>query len=73
MKEAVKQTYKDFDELPAILQADHIINVTGLSRAKIYGDLFKQPGFPVITCGRRKIVPKEAFLRWLERQMGNNE
>jgi hypothetical protein len=67
------QAFNSFDELPAILQADHIISVTGLSRAKIYGDLFKQPGFPVITCGRRKIVPKEAFLRWLERQMGNNE
>ena len=70
MKQAL--AFKSFDDLPAILQAEHVIALTGFSRAKVYGDLFQQPGFPVITCGRRKIVPKEAFLSWLEEQMGEN-
>ncbi len=68
-----KHLYNDFNELPAILQAEHVIRLTGLSRAKVYADLFRRPDFPVISIGRRKIVPKQRFLQWLDSQTGNGE
>ena len=42
---------------------------SGINRIKL-AQLARTPGFPAFKCGRRWIIPREAFLRWLEEQAG---
>ena len=39
----------------------------GIGRNKAH-DLAKEPGFPIITLGRRKVIPVKALDEWLERK-----
>ena len=43
----------------------------GISRPKAY-ELTNDKDFPCIRIGSRKIIPAEAFRRWLETQAGSN-
>lgn len=52
----------------AVYDAKDIRDLTGLSLPMVY-ELMNRVGFPSITVGqRRKIVPIEAFHRWLDEQ-----
>ena len=62
-------TITDMDALPAVLTLRHVQGVLGISRPKTY-ELAHTHGFPVVRFGRAIRVPREAFLRWLERQVG---
>lgn len=42
---------------------------SGINRIRL-AQLARTPGFPAFKCGRRWIIPREAFLRWLEEQAG---
>ena len=46
--------------------------VQGMGRNKAH-DLAKEPGFPIITLGRRKVIPVRALEEWLERKAGQND
>ena len=57
--------YKTLDDLPLSLSAMDVAEVLGLSRAGAYNLLDKQ-GFPTLKVGKRKIVPRDKFLDWME-------
>lgn len=58
-------TVKNFDELPVMLQAAHVKQVLGLSTGKAY-QLMHSEGFPTQRFGRRVMVLKADFIKWLE-------
>jgi len=66
LKESI---YKSYDELPLFLNAKTVAQVLGISAAGAY-ELMHSTGFPVLKIGSRLVVPKEKFLSWVERQMG---
>lgn len=43
----------------------------GIGRNKAH-ELAKEPGFPIITLGRRKVIPVRALDEWLERKAGQS-
>ena len=63
------RTYTDYDQLPLTLTADDVANALGISRANAYF-LFHAQDFPAMRIGRRVMVEKQQFLRWMERQAG---
>lgn len=50
---------------------DEIAECLGISRPSAY-ELVHSAGFPVISVGRRLLIPVAAFDRWLEQQAGQN-
>ena len=61
--------YKSFDELPLFLNADTVAKTLGISPASGY-ELLHENGFPSLRIGSRIVVPKEAFIRWVEEHTG---
>lgn len=59
--------YKSYEDLPMILNANDLIDILGLSRTNIYY-LLRAEQFPTITIGKRKMVRKDKFLEWLDKQ-----
>ena len=57
--------YKNFDELPMVLNTKIVSEVLGLSIAGTY-DLMRQKDFPAKRIGKRVIVPRDEFLEWLK-------
>lgn len=53
-----------FNNLPDIMSANDLLDVLPLSRSGIY-QMINSEGFPVIKIGKRKLIPKEALLKWL--------
>ena len=62
----------DIDALPAVLTMRQVREILGLSRVKVY-ELTHRQGFPIVRFGRAIRVPREAFLRWLNEQIGVEE
>ena len=60
------------EELPLVLTMKNIQDITGLSKPKVY-ELAHTDGFPVVRFGRALRVPREAFLQWLNAQVGVQE
>jgi excisionase family DNA binding protein len=63
-------TIRDPQELPAVLTMKHVQDVLGICKPKAY-ELAHTVGFPVVKLGRTFRVPREAFLRWLDKQAGD--
>ena len=68
MKESV---YKSYDELPLFLCADHVAKLLGISISGAY-ELMQESSFPVLKVGNRKVVPKEKFRAWVEKNAGGS-
>lgn len=66
MKESV---YKNYDELPLFLNAEIVARVLGVSPSSGY-ELMHEQGFPALRIGSRIVIPKEAFIRWVEEHTG---
>lgn len=66
MKESV---YKTYDELPLFLNAEIVARVLGVSPSSGY-ELMHEQGFPSLRIGSRIVIPKEAFIRWVEEHTG---
>ena len=60
--------YKSFDELPLMLNAEMVADVLGISRAGAY-ELMNEDGFLSKRIGKRIIVPKDAFQKWLDTEV----
>ena len=69
MKES---TYKTYDELPLFLNAQTVAKVLGISPSSGY-ELVREKDFPSLRIGNRIVVPKEEFIRWVERRTGGAE
>ena len=66
MKESV---YKSYDELPLFLNAETVAKVLGVSPSSGY-ELMHEPDFPALRIGTRIVIPKEAFIRWVDGHTG---
>ena len=66
MKESA---YKSYDELPLFLNAATMAKVLGVSPSSGY-ELMHEQGFPSLRIGSRIVIPKEAFIRWVEEHTG---
>lgn len=62
-------TATTYDQLPIILNAEHIASALGLSRAGAY-ELLRSKGFPTLRIGKRMMVSKENFIGWINRNSG---
>ena len=61
--------YKNYDELPLFLNAATVARVLGVSPSSGY-ELMHEQGFPSLRIGSRIVIPKEAFIRWVEEHTG---
>ena len=61
--------YKSYDELPLFLNAEIVARVLGVSPSSGY-ELMHEQGFPALRIGSRIVIPKEAFIRWVEEHTG---
>ena len=61
----------NFEMLPVMLQASHVKQVLGLSTGKAY-QLLRSEGFPAQRFGRRVMVLKADFIKWLEQNKGQS-
>ena len=69
MKESVYTAYED---LPLFLNAETIAKLLGISISSSY-ELMHEKDFPALRIGNRIVVPKEAFIRWVEQHTGGCE
>jgi len=69
MKES---NYKSYDELPLFLNAVTVAKVLGIAPSSSY-ELMHEKDFPALRIGNRIVVPKEAFIRWVEQHTGGTE
>ena len=69
MKES---NYKSYDELPLFLNAATVAKVLGIAPSSSY-ELMHEKDFPALRIGNRIVVPKEAFIQWVEQHMGGTE
>ncbi|WP_218122205.1 AlpA family transcriptional regulator [Thermoactinomyces sp. DSM 45892] len=47
--------------------AKETAEILGISRSKVY-ELLRNPSFPVVHIGKRKVVPKHKLEEWLNQQ-----
>ena len=69
MKES---NYKSYDELPLFLNAATVAMVLGIAPSSSY-ELMHEKDFPTLRISNRIVVPKEAFIRWVEQHTGGTE
>ena len=67
-----KGTVKDAQELPLVLTMRHVQEVLGCAKDVAYR-LPHVKGFPSVRIGKSIRVPRDAFLRWLNEQAGEQE
>ena len=60
-----KCTYKNYDELPLMLNVVQVAAVLGISRAGAY-ELVHSEGFPTLKIGSRIVVPKDELWEWID-------
>ena len=60
-----ESTYKNYDELPLMLNAVRVAAVLGISRAGAY-ELVHSEGFPALKIGSRIVVPKDRLWEWID-------
>lgn len=61
--------FTDFNQVPVVVDAKTLSKVMGISLSKSY-ELFRSKGFPCIEIGKRKIVPKDKLIEWLNKSAG---
>ncbi len=57
-------SFKTQEDLPATLSATDISRYLGISKANSY-HLLNSKEFPTLKIGKRKLVPKDKFLVWI--------
>ena len=61
--------YKSYDELPLMLNANILAKVMGIGPSSAY-ELMHEDGFPTLQIGSRLVVPKQAFIDWVNEHTG---
>ena len=62
-------TYKNYDELPLMLNVAQVAAVLGISRAGAY-ELVHGEEFPALKIGSRIVVPKDKLREWIDANAG---
>jgi len=68
----MRMNYKSFEDLPAILTAEELAGILGISRAGAYA-LLHSKDFPTLHVGKRLMVPKDKLSAWIDRSTSNTE
>ncbi len=61
-----------FLQLPLVLKATEVARVLGVSKSAVY-ELMRAKGFPVLEIGRRKVVPRDVLIQWIEKQISEDD
>lgn len=61
----MRNAYSCAEQLPLSLTVEDVAKILGIGRRQAY-QLCHSKGFPCIHVGRRMIIPKPGFLKWLE-------
>ncbi len=64
-----KCTYKNYEDLPLMLNAETVGNALGISRSSAY-ELMRKEGFPALWIEGRVVVPRDKFIEWVEQNTG---
>ena len=67
-----ESNYKSCVELPMFLNAATVAKVLGIAPSSSY-ELMHEKNFPALRIGNRIVVPKEAFIQWVEQHTGGTE
>ena len=65
-------SFKSYDELPLFINAETLSDVLGISKSSAY-ELMREEGFPSVRISSRIVVPKEAFIEWINQSMGQEK
>ena len=65
-------SFKSYDELPLFIKAETLSDVLGISKSSAY-ELMREEGFPSVRISSRIVVPKEAFIEWINQRMGQEK
>ena len=63
---------KRYENLPLFLNAATVSKVLGIAPSSSY-ELMHEKDFPALRIGNRIVVPKEAFIQWVEQHTGGTE
>ncbi len=61
----------NYDNLPAVLNANQLATALGISRAGAY-HLLNTGTFPTLRIGKRLLVPKDKLVEWIEQNTGGS-
>ena len=59
----------NYDDLPAVLNANQLATALGISRAGAC-QLLNTGTFPTLRIGKRLLVPKDKLINWIEQNTG---
>ncbi len=59
----------NYENLPAVLNANQLATALGISRAGAY-QLLHQESFPTLRIGKRMLVPRDKLIDWIEANTG---
>ena len=65
--------YKSFDEMPMVISIPQAAEVLGVTPPCIYTIIEKDPTFPVLPLGRRRVIPTEQLKKWVEENCKRGE
>lgn len=63
------QNQTSYEQLPIMLDANILAKTLGISRAGAY-ELMHSEGFPTLRIGKRMMVGKEQFIKWVNSNSG---
>lgn len=67
-----KPIFTNASELPITLSVQELASFLGISRTGAYR-LSRTARFPAVRIGRRILIPRDRFLRWLNSLPGGND
>ena len=64
----MKTDVKEYSELPLTLTVEHVAGILMIGINQAY-NLVRSQGFPKIKIGRQTVIPKQAFINWMDSQV----
>lgn len=58
--------YSNYEELPLFLNAEIISDLFGIAISSTY-ELMHEKDFPMIRIGSRMVVPRDRFIKWIDK------
>ena len=68
---AIIKDFRPIDEYPPVLQAGHVREILGISKAKAY-EVLNSRKCPTIRMGKRMVVLRDSFVRFLNANEGGD-
>ena len=63
---------RNYEQLPAVLNAEQLAHTLGISRAGAY-QLLHRESFPTLRIGKRMLVPKDKLIVWIDKHSGGEK